>query len=191
MRALVALILLLPAAVQAGVYRCQDANGQIVISDKPCAPGAKNVEGRYKLGIQDAPAAEDAGARPDLIAEMERRRDFYIGQGYPPDLAAQKALAELAPRAPPAETLSPEVRAQPLPKTGRDNMRDYLEMRERERAAQQQQQQQWLDRSDRLDAERDAEEEQAARDQRRADCEYERRLAALRGGYAYTPGACR
>jgi hypothetical protein len=190
MRLGAAMLLLLPLAAQAGVYRCNNENGQAVISDKPCAPGAQNVEQKYQLGIQ-APRAAGEGGTPDLVAEMERRRDFYISQGYPPDLAAQKALAELAPRPPPAETLSPEVRAQPLPKTGRDNLRDYLEMRERDKAAQRQQQQDWLDRSDQLDAERVAQEHREALEKRRADCEYERRLAALKQGYAYTAGSCR
>ena len=122
---LLALLLSACASAHAGVYRCKDASGQTVMTDKPCA-GAQNLEhakpqqsGNGKYSFLD-PATGD----PELIAEVARRRVFYMRQGMPPDEALDRAVNELVPAMPP-----------PRPKTGQDNMREYLELRERDRNA--------------------------------------------------------
>lgn len=178
-------LVLLPLSAQAGVYRCKDANGQTVMTDKPCA-GAPDLQRKY--GAASGQTPQDQAGDPDLVEELARRRDFYVGQGYPADIAAQKALLELSP---PQVRMVPEERPQPLPpKTGGDNMRDYLNQRERDQAQLQQQQREQLQRSDALDAEREEQRRNDAKEKRRADCEHERRVNALRGGYGYTPGGC-
>lgn len=128
-----------------------------------------------------APLAGAQDEDSDVVAEIERRRDWYISQGYPRDIAAQKALSELAPAPPPVIIQREEA---PKPKTGRDNMRDFLDMREREKAEQRRQQEEWRRRSDALDAEREAEQQAADAERRRADCEERRRHDQMRNGYS-------
>lgn len=165
-RGILLLSLLLPVAAQAGVYRCKDASGQTVVSDRPCGADAENVEKRY--------ARPASSADPDVVDEIARRRDFYISQGYPKDLAAQKALMEVAPES-----------SAPAPaRTGRDNNREYLRQREAEKEEQEAQRREWLRRSDIADAEREQQNRDEADEKRRKDCEHNRRVEELRQGYS-------
>jgi len=179
--AILLLSLLLPLSAQAGVYRCKDASGQTVIADKPCAAGAENLERRYA-----APAPGTTPENADVVDEVARRRDFYISQGYPKDLAAQKALSELMPSRQAGDRFEEEsgIAEPPRPKTGRDNMRDYLQQREREKNEQEQKHREWLQRSDEQDAEREQQQRDEAAAKRRADCEHNRRVEELRRGYS-------
>lgn len=179
--AVLLLSLLLPLTAQAGVYRCKDASGQTVVSDKPCGAGAENLERRYA-----APASGPKPENTDVVEEVARRRDFYISQGYPKDLAAQKALSELAPSRQAADRFEEETGTPgpPRPKTGRDNMRDYLQQREQEKSEQERERREWLGRSDEQDAEREQQKRDEAAAKRRADCEHNRRVEELRQGYS-------
>lgn len=182
---LFAMLLLAPAAANAGAYRCKDASGQTVLTDKPCAGALDLQKGKGQSKGQSAaeryPFLDPETGDPELIIEVARRRAFYTQQGMAPDEALDRAVSELAPDAVPAG---------PRAKSGRDNNREYLEMLERDKAEKEQSHQRWIEESNALDAERERDQRKQAEASRRADCEERARVAALRGGYIYSGGAC-
>lgn len=184
---LVPFLFLAPLHAQGGVYRCAGADGQMVITDRPCANARDLEKTMPHAGAKTAPASAAAAVDPGLVIEWERRRAFYMEQGMSPEDAEARVRSELSAR--PGPGFGGGARDAPPgpphgPKTGHDNVRDYLQKREQEKAAQRAEHQRWLERSDALDREREEDALRQAAQQRRADCEERRRVQELRQGYS-------
>lgn len=74
------LLLALPLASQAAVYKCPGANGQVAFSDRPCGGAAESPEHQVEVR---PPATPEADRQRDSDAEREAsweqaRRFYYV-----------------------------------------------------------------------------------------------------------------